>query len=142
METIPLYKNILSGDCVKNIYRYGFCLLFGAVVYPLLEIWWRGYTHFSMALLGGLCFSFIYFVNSRYRHRRVTFRAFLCCMFITVMEFSFGVVLNLVLRLDVWDYSGVYGNLFGQICLFYCVVWYLLSLLCTPLCALIRKAGA
>ena len=30
--------------------------MFGAISYSLLEIIWRGFTHWSMFVLGGLCF--------------------------------------------------------------------------------------
>ena len=35
--------------------RYPLVLLLGAAGYPLAELCWRGRTHWSMALLGGLC---------------------------------------------------------------------------------------
>ena len=115
------------------------CFAIGGVVYPILEIFWRGYTHFSMAMLGGVCFALIYFINGKFRHCKATFRAFLCACVISALEFFCGVVVNIFLRLDVWDYSREVFNLYGQICLSYCILWYFLSLLCCPVCYFLKK---
>ena len=37
-----------------------------------------------------------------------------------------GVILNIWLKLDIWDYSREPFNLYGQICLFYALIWFLL----------------
>ena len=42
------------------------------------------------------------------------------------VEFLSGCVLNLWLCLDVWDYSGLPGNVLGQICPAYGLLWFLL----------------
>ena len=51
----------------------------------------------------------------------------ICCIIITVLEFIFGVVLNIWLGLQIWDYSGMPLNIMGQICLPFTVAWYFLS---------------
>ena len=38
-----------------------------------------------------------------------------------------GLVLNVWLGLDVWDYSGVPGNLMGQVCPQFTIAWVALS---------------
>ena len=35
--------------------RNGMLFLFGCCAYPTLEVLWRGYTHASMSLAGGMC---------------------------------------------------------------------------------------
>ena len=35
---------------------------------------------------------------------------------ITVIEFIFGLILNVWLGLNMWDYSNMPGNVLGQIC--------------------------
>ena len=47
---------------------------------------------------------------------------------VTTLEFIFGVVLNLWLKLNIWDYSGLSFNLLGQVSLLYSVLWFFLSL--------------
>ena len=49
-------------------------------------------------------------------------------MGITALEFVTGCVVNLWLGWGVWDYSGLPGNIMGQICLQYTVLWVLVSL--------------
>ena len=42
---------------------------------------------------------------------------------ITGVELLFGLVVNRMLGLRVWDYSGLPGSLMGQICLPYFFLW-------------------
>ena len=46
---------------------------------------------------------------------------------ITAAEFAAGLVLNVWLGLGVWDYSGLPGNLLGQICPHFWALWCLLA---------------
>lgn len=47
---------------------------------------------------------------------------------VTAAEFAVGCVVNLLLGWNVWDYSGWRVQLLGQICLVFCLLWYLLCL--------------
>ena len=114
--------------------------LFGAFVYGMLEIIWRGYTHPSMLLLGGICFSVIFILEGEISQLNIFLRCLIYALVITAAEFIFGLVLNVWLGLDVWDYSNVPMNILGQICLPYTVIWYLLSLVCCRVCAMFRFA--
>ena len=107
--------------------KYYFIFLFGGVGYPLLEIIWRGYTHPSMGIVGGICLVAIYFINERFCLRSKKFRAFLCTGIITTVELISGVFLNLYLGLNIWDYSFLPLNFLGQVCLPYAFLWYGLS---------------
>ena len=106
-------------------------------MYGLTELLWRGYTHPSMVLTGGLCFAFVYLV-SRVRLSLLA-KAFICGVFITLAELLVGIGVNIVLKLDVWDYSERPFNFMGQICLLYSIFWVLLSFCAMPLCGYIRK---
>lgn len=48
-------------------------------------------------------------------------------MIITAVELIFGCIFNLALKMKVWDYSQKPMNLWGQICLPYCILWFLLG---------------
>ena len=100
-------------------------VLFGGALYYLLELLWRGQSHPSMFLLGGLCFWGLGHVG-RLRLPLVL-RALLGAAFVTCAEFFSGVLLNLVLRWDVWDYGWRPGNLLGQVCVLYAALWVPLS---------------
>lgn len=56
-------------------------------------------------------------------------QAAICAAAITATEFAAGCLLNLWLRLDIWDYSHLPGNLLGQICPQFSLLWLALSLL-------------
>ena len=58
---------------------------------------------------------------------------------ITTLEFITGVIVNLILNLNVWDYSLEPYNLLGQVCLAYSNLWFLLSFLCIVLDDFIRS---
>ena len=104
----------------------------GGLAYMTLEILWRGWSHWSMFLLGGLCFWLI----DRLRRRRLSFLAQmgLGVAVITVLELACGLLVNRVLALAVWDYSAMPLNLWGQICLPYTLLW-------VPVSALALLAG-
>lgn len=52
----------------------------------------------------------------------------ICATAITVVEFVAGVILNTWLMLDIWDYSAMPGNVMGQICPQFYLVWIALSM--------------
>lgn len=103
----------------------------GALCYGGMEIAARGFTHISMGLLGGLCFIFIGLTGQMRRCGRLGLlqQLVVSTMFITVSELICGMIDNLWLKLDVWDYSGIPLNYLGQICLPFCMLWFALSYL-------------
>ncbi|NLN14697.1 MAG: hypothetical protein GX185_03730 [Tissierellia bacterium] len=114
---------------LKYPIKYPFLFTIGGIIYYLIEILWRGYSYFSMFILGGLCFLLIGLVNEYYFFKSpLLFQQLVACITITLMEFSFGLIFNVVLGLDLWDYSKNSYNLMGQICLKYSIFWFFLSL--------------
>ena len=108
----------------------------GFAGYPLLEMLWRGRTHWSMALAGGLSLLFAYPICTKKSGRMV------CCKIagiITAIELVFGIIFNIILRKNVWDYSGMRFNLWGRICLPYCLLWLLLAFPVKALCCGLKK---
>lgn len=101
----------------------------GGLLYYMIEVVWRGHSHFSMFVLGGICFVLIGLINELFTYQMPLWKQqLLACAVITVFEFLAGVILNLWLKLDVWDYSALRFNLLGQISLFYCMAWFIISL--------------
>ena len=107
----------------------------GFVGYPLLEIGWRGYTHWSMALAGGLAGLCLYPVCTKKKVRRVCSKT---AGIVTGIELVFGCIFNLLLRKNVWDYSQKPCNLWGQVCLPYTLLWFLMGIPIRHLCRGIR----
>lgn len=50
-----------------------------------------------------------------------------CGVAITAVEFVAGIVINVWLGMGVWDYSNIAGNLMGQVCLPFMLLWIFLS---------------
>lgn len=103
--------------------------LIGGGVYALLEIFWRGYTHWTMFLLGGVCFVVMGLLNEYKipRHWCLLRQSIVSACVITALEFVVGYIVNIRLGWQVWDYSDLPFNLYGQICLYYFLLWIFLS---------------
>ena len=97
--------------------------LFGAVSYGLIEILWRGYTHWTMIVTGGFCFLSIYLVNVFLGDVNIFIRALISALIITAAELAVGLLVNVKLGLGVWDYSSLKFNFLGQISLVYSFLW-------------------
>ena len=109
---------------------YGlFVFMVGAAGYSIIEILWRGYTHWTMSLTGGICMVWLYFINSRIECN-LWLKCILGCIAITCTEFLVGIVVNKILGWAIWDYSDIPFNFKGQICLLYSFLWFLL---CFPI---------
>ena len=102
-----------------------FIFLTGALGYCLLEILWRGYIHPSMGIAGGISLVGIYYISKLSCSRLL--RAVLSTILITVTELIFGIFLNIIFHLNIWDYSKMPFNFMGQICLSFSFLWFVLS---------------
>lgn len=103
-------------------------LVIGGSLYVLLELLFRGYSHFTMFLLGGIMFLLIGGINNWLPWSMgIVWQCLLGMLVITAAEFAAGCILNLWLGLGIWDYSNIPCNLLGQICLPFMGVWFFLS---------------
>ena len=118
-----------------------FLLLFsaGAWGYYLIELLFRGYSHFSMAICGGVCLCLIYKIFEKLPSLSLFAKCALGALVITSIEFITGCIVNILLGLDVWDYSLLPLNLLGQICLPFSLIWFALCLPLAYLCYLFRE---
>ena len=102
--------------------------VFGGLMYMGVEILFRGYTHFSMFLVGGLCFVLVGGINEKLPwNMAFVSQMMIASLLVTAVEFIAGVILNIMLGLGVWDYSSLPYNLLGQISLIFSVGWFFLS---------------
>lgn len=94
----------------------------------LLEVLVRGYSHYSMFLCGGACFLCCGLLNENVKIK-ISFisQMVLSSVIITVLELITGFIVNIWLKMDIWDYSHLPYNFKGQICLLYSVFWFLIS---------------
>lgn len=106
--------------------------LLGAVGYPLIELLWRGRTHWTMSLAGGLAMVLLLQISRTALPLPLMWVA--GALAITAVELAIGYVVNVRLGWAVWDYSALPLNLMGQICLPFTAVWLLLSIPGIALC--------
>lgn len=101
----------------------------GGGAYGLIEVLWRGYTHWTMVVLGGTLFLLLGVLNSRLpQNTSLLLRGLLGGILITATESAAGCVLNLGLGLAIWDYSSMPFQLLGQVCLPYSFLWVILAM--------------
>ena len=112
----------------KIVLKYLVLFFVGFFAYMGIELLYRQYTHWTMGCLGGACLIILGGINE-YFSWEMPF--WLQCLkgsiIITALEFIAGVVLNVWLQLNIWDYSHVWGNVLGQICLPFTIIWFFLS---------------
>ncbi len=111
----------------------------GAVGYGLIEVAFRGITHPSMLLAGGISLISLGAVNRRMRGQPLLFRGVAGSAVITSVELLFGEIFNRLLGLKVWDYSAMPLNFQGQICLPFSLIWGFLSLAAMALDVFLRR---
>lgn len=117
-----------------------FLFFFGGGLYYLLEILWRGYSHWSMFLAGGTCLFSIDVLNRKLKKTTPLWvRCTLGAAIITTVEFVTGCFVNLWANWQVWDYTRFRFQFMGQICLVYTMVWFFLTAPMLWLTALIRR---
>ena len=114
--------------------------LVGGVGYALLEIIWRGYTHPTMIAAGGICFLAFSYIAEKLKSLPLLIKAFCAAIFVTALELVFGLVFNLGLGMNVWNYSAMPLNLFGQICPTFTLLWCGIALIFIPLAQRINSA--
>lgn len=114
-----------------------FCV--GAVGYGGLEILWRGHTHWTMLLCGGICLMLLVQIEHRMSQKDIWRKSAAGCGMITAVEFGVGCIVNKGLGMQVWDYSDVPGNLFGQICLPFMLIWFVICVLLFGVFSIIRQ---
>lgn len=111
---------------MKNL----FIFLIGGAAYVLIELLYRGHSHISMFILGGLLFLLIGLLNEFCFSWDMALisQMFISMIIVTLFELITGLILNVWLGLGIWDYYKQPFNLCGQICLLYSNIWFLLSL--------------
>lgn len=103
-------------------------LIFGAI-YCGIEILWRGYTDWTMAVAGGFAGVLIGTLNEKFMcDMGIPQQCLIGMLLITTLEGCIGYIVNIKLGLHVWDYSSMPGQFFyGQCCVPFCILWFLLS---------------
>lgn len=124
-----------------HVKPYELCWFFllGCFVYSLLEIVSRGYTHWTMTLTGGIVAVALYLLYLSAPPHTMLLQCMCGALLITAIEFAVGVVDNLVMGWAVWDYSNMPLNLYGQICLPFTGLWFLICIPAYGICRLTAR---
>lgn len=112
----------------KNTIKMIALLLIGGAIYFCIEILWRGYSHVSMFLLGGICFVLLGLINEFLPwNMGLLWQSLIGAGIVTFLELITGLIVNIHLGLNVWDYSNLPLNFMGQISVVYGLLWIPLS---------------
>lgn len=108
----------------KKLLEYGFLWLVGGSFYYSFEMVFRGFSHWSMFVLGGVCLMFIAYQGRAVNWQEPLWKQIIrCTLFVIASEFITGIIVNKWFQLAVWDYSDQPFQLFGQICLPFAVIF-------------------
>ena len=92
--------------------------------YLAVELAWRGTSHWTMFLAGGICLCALQWLAVHPVPLPVA--AGTGALGASALEVVIGVVCRNILHVQVWDYSAEWGNIAGLICPRYTFYWFLL----------------
>lgn len=110
-----------------NVLLHFIIAIIGGALYAGIEILWRGYTHWTMIILGGICFVLIGLLDEVQCHPPLLLQMLQGAILVTTLELIAGMIVNVWLGWNVWDYSDVPFNFMGQICPQYSLAWFFLT---------------
>ena len=115
---------------VKYLLEIFILLCMGGTLYVIIEMIGRGHSHWTMFIVGGLCFLLVGALNNRIGWDfPVEYQCLIGAVLVTIIEFISGYIINIKLGWDVWDYSNMPFNVMGQICLPFTILWIFVSFL-------------
>lgn len=119
----------------QKIIPYGSIFIISGLIYIILELIWRGRTHWTMFLCAGLCGLVMANVNNNLLEFDTDFPkqiivSALCC---TGFEFLFGIMFNG--DFSIWDYQGLWGTIHilgDQVNILFFGIWIIISFFSLP----------
>jgi len=119
----------------QKIIPYGSIFVISGLIYTMLELIWRGRTHWTMFLCAGLCGLVMANINNNLLEfdtdflKQVVISA-LCC---TTFEFLFGIMFNG--DFSIWDYRNTWGTIHilgDQVNILFFGIWIIISVFSLP----------
>lgn len=99
----------------------------GGFLYIITELLWRGRTHWTMFIVGGICFMLVGLINEIFTwDMPLIQQQTISAVMITIAELLAGLLINC--NYAIWDYRNIPLNIMGQICFPYTILWFFLSL--------------
>ena len=109
---------------MKRLSEYLFIWALGGTLYYTFEMFFRGFSHWTMFVLGGICAVFCVWQGLVLKWREpLWIQIIRCTIFVIAGEFITGIVVNKWLRWQVWDYTDQPFQLFGQICAPFAIIF-------------------
>lgn len=113
-----------------NLLKILILFLIGGLSYVIIELLYRGYTHWTMFILGGLCFVIIGLLNEKLSWKTpLISQSLIGGGIITILEYITGIIINVILKWNIWDYSNLLFNIHGQVCLLFFGVWIFIAMI-------------
>ncbi|MEE0858210.1 MAG: hypothetical protein U0M12_01920 [Acutalibacteraceae bacterium] len=113
---------------LKRVKQDSILFTVGGITYGFIEVLWRHHTHWTMIVTGGICFLTLFRIFCKFENIKTIYKCFIGSGVITTIELIVGCIVNLQLKMNVWDYSSIPLNLWGQICPIYSILWGILTL--------------
>lgn len=110
---------------MKRLLILGFIM---GMIYYTLEGFWRGWSNIAMLFVGGLCGVLVGLLDEypQFIQLKIWQQTLIAWPLVTMVEFIAGFILNIWLGLGIWDYAGLPGSIYGQVCLPYAALWLFL----------------
>lgn len=66
----------------------------------------------------------LFYISTQMKKAHLLKKCLFGAVIITAVEFIFGIIFNILLDMNVWNYENVPFNILGQICLPYSILWF------------------
>lgn len=109
---------------MKRLSEFLVLVALGGTIYYTFEMLFRGFSHWSMFLLGGVSLAFFAWQGLWMSWGDpLWLQVIRCSVFVTAGEFITGIIVNKWMGWAVWDYSDQPFQLFGQICVPFAILF-------------------
>lgn len=120
----------------KKAIPYFVIFFTSGLIYIMLELLWRGRTHWTMFLCAGLCGLVMANINNNWLEFDTDFRiqVFVSALMCSTFEFFFGIIFNG--DFSIWDYRGMWGTIHvlgDQVNIIFFGIWIIISVFGLPL---------
>lgn len=123
----------------KLLLKYLFLFHFGGGTYTTIELLFRNETYIQMYVLGGICFVICGLLNEKFSWDfGLVWQVLIGTAIVTALEFLTGMIFNVWLGMEMWSYSNLPLNLYGQIAPLFIALWMPIVLLAIILDDVIR----
>lgn len=109
---------------MKSYLLYSIWFILGGNTYCIIELLYRQRTHYSMFFCSGLAVIIMLYIYQSFITINPIIFGIMASIVITSLEFIFGIIFNIIFKMNVWDYSNTPFNILGQICLPFSLIWF------------------